>query len=69
MAWELRQLSVVSLSRGHSLEWGEKGESGKMSQGYDNSVFCELAPSRRASQFEMSNSHPLQEKVGGTPLY
>lgn len=48
MAWELRQLSAVPLSSGHSLEHGEKGESGKRSHGYDNAIFCELAPSRRS---------------------
>lgn len=47
VARELRQLSAIPLSNGHSLEWGEKGESGKRSHGYDNAVFCELAPSRR----------------------
>lgn len=69
MAWELRQLGAVPLSNSHSLEWEEKGESGKRSHGYANTVFCELAPSLRARRFEASGSQPLQEKVEGTTLY
>lgn len=68
VARELRQLNAVSLSSGHSLEWGEKGESGERSHGYDNAVFRELAPSQRASWCEMSCFGPLQEKVQGTSL-
>lgn len=44
MARELRPLSAILLSKGHSLE---KGESGKMSHGCDDAVFCGLAPSLR----------------------
>lgn len=69
MARELRQLSAVPLSNGHSLEWGEKEESGKRSHGYDSAVFREIAPSQRARWFEMSCFCPLQEKVEGTSLY
>lgn len=47
VARELRLLSAIPLSNGHSLERGEKGESGKRSHGHNNAVFCELAPSRR----------------------